>query len=44
MDEEPLADLPFSTTRIFIYNVAIYFMTRLDRSAGGFGPSTQLST
>ena len=31
-----LADIPFSATRIFIYNVIIYFMTRLDRSAGGF--------
>ena len=31
-----LADLPFSATRIFIYNVVIYFMTHLDRSAGGF--------
>jgi len=31
-----LADIPFSATRIFIYNVVIYFMTRLDRSAGGF--------
>jgi len=31
-----LADLPFSATRVFIYNVVIYFMTRLDRSAGGF--------
>ena len=31
-----LADIPFSATRVFIYNVVIYFMTRLDRSAGGF--------
>ena len=31
-----LADLPFSATRIFIYNVVIYFMAHLDRSAGGF--------
>ena len=31
-----LADLPFSATRVFIYNVVVYFMTRLDRSAGGF--------
>jgi ATP-binding cassette subfamily G (WHITE) protein 2 (SNQ2) len=31
-----LADLPFSATRVFIYNVVIYFMTRLDRSARGF--------
>ena len=31
-----LADIPFSATRVFIYNVVIYFMTHLDRSAGGF--------
>ena len=31
-----LADLPFSATRVFIYNVVIYFMTHLHRSAGGF--------
>lgn len=31
-----LADLPFSATRVFIYNIVIYFMARLDRSAGGF--------
>ncbi|KAF8511207.1 ABC-2 type transporter-domain-containing protein [Gautieria morchelliformis] len=31
-----LADLPFSTTRLFIFNVIIYFMTNLSRSAGGF--------
>ena len=31
-----LADLPFSATRVFIYSVVIYFMTHLDRSAGGF--------
>ena len=31
-----LADIPFSATRVFIYNVTIYFMTDLDRSAGGF--------
>ena len=31
-----LADIPFSASRIFIYNVVIYFMTHLDRSAGGF--------
>ena len=31
-----LADIPFSATRVFIYNVVIYFMTHLNRSAGGF--------
>ena len=31
-----LADIPFSATRVFIYNVIIYFMTHLHRSAGGF--------
>lgn len=31
-----LADLPFSATRVFVYNVVIYFMTHLHRSAGGF--------
>lgn len=31
-----LADLPFSATRIFFYNVVIYFMANLNRSAGGF--------
>jgi len=31
-----LADIPFSATRIFIYNIIIYFMTRLDRTGGGF--------
>ena len=31
-----LADIPFSATRIFVYNVVIYFMTHLNRSAGGF--------
>ena len=31
-----LADIPFSASRVFFYNVIIYFMTRLDRSAGGF--------
>lgn len=31
-----LADLPFSATRVFIFNVIIYFMSHLARSAGGF--------
>ncbi|CAK5280362.1 unnamed protein product, partial [Mycena citricolor] len=31
-----LADLPFSATRIFMFNVPVYFMTHLARSAGGF--------
>ena len=31
-----LADIPFSATRVFFYNVIIYFMTRLDRTANGF--------
>ena len=31
-----LADIPFSATRVLIYNIVIYFMTHLDRSAGGF--------
>ncbi|ESK96125.1 pleiotropic drug resistance abc transporter [Moniliophthora roreri MCA 2997] len=31
-----LADIPFSAVRIFVYNVCVYFMTNLDRSAGGF--------
>jgi len=31
-----LADIPFSATRIFIYNIIIYFMTRLHRTGGGF--------
>jgi len=31
-----LADIPFSATRIFIYNIIIYSMTRLDRTGGGF--------
>ena len=31
-----LADLPFSATRILIYDIIIYFMTHLARSAGGF--------
>ncbi|KAH9837328.1 ABC-2 type transporter-domain-containing protein [Rhodofomes roseus] len=31
-----LADMPFSALRVFIYNVIIYFMANLKRSAGGF--------
>jgi len=31
-----LADIPFSATRIFIYNVIIYFMTGLNLSGRGF--------
>lgn len=31
-----LADMPFSATRILIYDIIIYFMTHLARSAGGF--------
>jgi ATP-binding cassette subfamily G (WHITE) protein 2 (SNQ2) len=31
-----LADMPFSATRILIYDIIIYFMTHLSRSAGGF--------
>jgi ATP-binding cassette subfamily G (WHITE) protein 2 (SNQ2) len=31
-----LSDLPFSAVRIFVYNVIIYFMTGLHRSAGAF--------
>ena len=31
-----LSDLPFSAVRIFTYNVTIYFMTGLHRSAGAF--------
>ena len=31
-----LADLPFSATRILIYDIIIYFMSHLERSAGGF--------
>jgi len=34
-----LADIPFSVTRVFIYNVIIYFMTRLDRSDKDFEPT-----
>jgi ATP-binding cassette subfamily G (WHITE) protein 2 (SNQ2) len=31
-----LADLPFSATRLIIFDIIIYFMTNLSRSAGGF--------
>jgi ATP-binding cassette, subfamily G (WHITE), member 2, SNQ2 len=31
-----LADLPFSATRILIYDIIIYFMTHLARSPGRF--------
>ncbi|EMD42318.1 hypothetical protein CERSUDRAFT_79900 [Gelatoporia subvermispora B] len=31
-----LADIPFSAVRIFIYDLIIYFMAGLARSAGGF--------
>ncbi|OBZ78638.1 Brefeldin A resistance protein [Grifola frondosa] len=31
-----LADIPFSALRIFIYDLIIYFMSNLARSAGGF--------
>lgn len=31
-----LADLPFSATRVFVFNVIVYFMSHLARSAGGF--------
>ena len=31
-----LADMPFSATRILIYDIIIYFMTHLDRSPGSF--------
>ncbi len=31
-----LADLPFSATRIVIFNIIVYFMSNLNRSAGGF--------
>ena len=31
-----LADLPFSATRILLYDIIIYFMTHLDRSPGRF--------
>ncbi|KAI0660568.1 ABC-2 type transporter-domain-containing protein [Cubamyces menziesii] len=31
-----LSDIPFSAIRIFVYNIIIYFMSNLSRSAGGF--------
>ncbi|KAI0673639.1 ABC-2 type transporter-domain-containing protein [Trametes maxima] len=31
-----LSDIPFSALRILIYNVIIYFLSNLNRSAGGF--------
>ncbi|RPD82151.1 hypothetical protein L226DRAFT_497300 [Lentinus tigrinus ALCF2SS1-7] len=31
-----LSDIPFSAVRIFIYDLIIYFMSNLSRSAGGF--------
>ncbi|KAK1229304.1 ATP-binding cassette transporter snq2 [Marasmius sp. AFHP31] len=31
-----LADIPFSAVRVFIFNVCVYFMSGLSRSAGGF--------
>ena len=31
-----LADMPFSATRILIYDIIIYFMTHLSRSPGRF--------
>lgn len=31
-----LADIPFSATKILIYDIIIYFMSGLARSAGGF--------
>ncbi|KAI0830812.1 ABC-2 type transporter-domain-containing protein [Trametes gibbosa] len=31
-----LSDMPFSAVRILIYNIIIYFMSNLARSAGGF--------
>ncbi|KAJ6623061.1 ABC-2 type transporter-domain-containing protein [Mycena sp. CBHHK59/15] len=30
------ADLPFSATRVLLFNIPVYFMTNLNRSAGGF--------
>ncbi|KIJ66534.1 hypothetical protein HYDPIDRAFT_86385 [Hydnomerulius pinastri MD-312] len=30
------ADLPFSAVRVFIFDVIVYFMPKLSRSAGGF--------
>ncbi|KAK7464484.1 ATP-binding cassette transporter snq2 [Stygiomarasmius scandens] len=31
-----VSDIPFSFTRILIFNICVYFMSGLDRSAGGF--------
>lgn len=31
-----LADLPFSAIRVLIFNIIVYFMSNLSRSAGGF--------
>lgn len=31
-----LADLPFSASRILVFNIIIYFMSGLHRSAGAF--------
>lgn len=31
-----LADIPFSAARIFIFNIVVYFLTGLHRSAGAF--------
>ncbi|KAJ7150350.1 ABC-2 type transporter-domain-containing protein [Mycena filopes] len=31
-----LADLPFSATRVLIFNIPVYFMSNLNRTAGGF--------
>lgn len=31
-----IADLPFSASRILIFNIVVYFMANLNRSAGGF--------
>ncbi|KAJ3718556.1 ABC-2 type transporter-domain-containing protein [Lentinula raphanica] len=31
-----LADMPFSAARVLIFNICVYFMSNLNRSAGGF--------
>ncbi|KAJ6520219.1 ABC-2 type transporter-domain-containing protein [Mycena sanguinolenta] len=31
-----LADIPFSATRVLIFNIPVYFMSNLSRTAGGF--------
>ncbi|TRM61565.1 ABC-2 type transporter-domain-containing protein [Schizophyllum amplum] len=31
-----IADFPFSASRLFLFNLLVYFMSNLDRSAGGF--------